>query len=133
MSEAAHRIFFDPNEHPEHTLKAFEEFTQKFDLRYNAQYPDPPKVSMDAAIERLKVANTTGNVEPKLNLQQYDEIREGWRSKDKVAKLLGLFSSERLFSDWKAIEADETRRQTASWEYFTQKMKEFYKKNKFTK
>merc|ERR1712240_341964 len=95
-----HQLYFDPNEHPEHTLKAFEEFIKIFELRYNAQYPDPPKVSMDAAIERWKVANTThDNPNPKPNLDQYDQVRDDWRSKDKVAKLLGMFSSDRLYSD----------------------------------
>ena len=88
-SDPRSKLYFDPNQHPEYTLKAFEEFTQKFELRYNAQYPDPPKVSMDAAIERWKVANeTTDSPNPKPNLEQYDQIRDEWRSKDKVAKLL---------------------------------------------
>ena len=129
MAEAdKHKIFFDPNEHPEHTLKAFEEFVQTFELRYSTQYPDPPMVSMDAAIERWKVANTSAdNPHPKSNLEQYDQIRDEWRSKDKVAKLLGMFSSDRLYSDWKSIEADEKIRQNITWQKFTQRMKEFYK------
>ena len=43
-------LFFDPDGHPEGTLKAFTEFTKQFELRYNAQYPDVPRVSLDAAI-----------------------------------------------------------------------------------
>jgi len=46
-------LFFDPDDHPDNTHKAFNEFTQIFELRYNAQYPDPSRVSLDAAIERL--------------------------------------------------------------------------------
>lgn len=127
-SRIKRQLFFDPNEHPEHTLKAFEEFIQAFELRYNAQYPDPPKVSLDAAFERWKITNViTENPNPKPNLEQYDQIRDEWRSKDKVAKLLGIFSSERLYSDWKAVETHEKNRQNVTWEKFTQRMKDFYK------
>jgi len=55
----ATQLYLDPDQHPEDTLKSFEEFTQVFELRYVAQYPDPPKVSMDAAIARWKFANAT--------------------------------------------------------------------------
>ena len=55
------QLFFDPDQHPEDTLKAFEEFPQLLELRHDAQFPDPPKVSMDAAIDRWKVANITEN------------------------------------------------------------------------
>ena len=48
---------FDPDLHPDDTLKAFDEFIQSFYLRYEAQYLDAPKVSIDAAIERWKLAN----------------------------------------------------------------------------
>ena len=127
-TQRKHQLFFDPNDHPENTLKAFEEFIQTFELRYNAQYPDLPRVSMDAAIERWKVANTSAeNPNPKPNLEQYDQIRDSWRSKDKVAKLLGMFSSERLYSDWKSIEPEEKERNSTTWQGFTQKMKDFYK------
>ena len=34
-------IYFDPDEHTEDTLKAFEEFKKKFSLIYKAQFPDP--------------------------------------------------------------------------------------------
>ena len=46
-------LYFDPDAHPEDTLKVFNEFCDTFILRYNALYPDPPKVSMDAAISLL--------------------------------------------------------------------------------
>ena len=45
-------LFFDPDGHPEGTLKAFTEFTKQFELRYNAQNLDVPGVSLDAAIQR---------------------------------------------------------------------------------
>ena len=47
-------LCFDPNIHPDDTLKCFNEFIQSYELRYDAEYPDPPKVSLDAAIERWK-------------------------------------------------------------------------------
>ena len=50
-------VYFDPDLHPDDTLRAFDEFIQNFELRYDAQYPDPPKTSLDAAIERWKLAN----------------------------------------------------------------------------
>lgn len=122
------QLFFDPDEHPESTLKAFEEFTQIFDLRYAAQYPDPPKVSMDSAIERWKVANTTATTpNPVPDLNQYDQVRSGWQSRDKVAKLLGMFSSNRLYTDWKVAVPDEAQRKAAGWDDFIASMKDFYK------
>ena len=53
------QLIFDPENHPADTLKAFDDFRSAFEFRYAAQFPDPPKVSMDAALERWKVANTT--------------------------------------------------------------------------
>jgi hypothetical protein len=108
-SEASQQLFFDPDKHPEDTLKAFQEFIQTFELRYHAQYPDPPKVSLDSAVERWKVANTTeSNPQPKPTLDQYDKIRDEWQAKDKVAKFLGMFSSRRFYSDWQVAEPDES-------------------------
>ena len=122
------QLFFDPEQHPEDTLKPFEEFTQIFELWYDAQYPDPPKVSIDAAIKRWKFANpTTDTSQPKPNLAQYDQIRDDWRACDKVAKLLGMFSSNRLFTDWKVIQPDEETWKNAKWAQFVTGMNEFYK------
>ena len=68
-----------------------------------------PRASLDVftgrSIEIWKVANTTPkNDRPKPNLDKYDQIRDDWWSKNKVAKLLGMFSSDRLYSDWKSVE-----------------------------
>ena len=69
-------LYFDQDKHPENTLQMFNEFCDKFVLRYNALYPDPPKVSMDAAIARWKVEQTTAeNPEPSPTVQQYDAVR----------------------------------------------------------
>ena len=92
-------LHFDPDKHPENTLKMFNEFCDTFVLRYNALYPDPPKVSMDAALARWKITNaTTEEPDPKPTIAQYDAVRDNWRSKDKVTKFLGLFSSKRFQS-----------------------------------
>ena len=101
---------FDPDLHPDDTLKAFNEFTQSFSLRYEAQYPDPPKVSIDAAIARWKLAHEAANP----TLAEYDELRNEWRSKDRVAKFLGMFSSRRMYADWQVAEPDETKRTQAT-------------------
>ena len=67
------QLFFDPDKHPEDKLKAFDKFTQAFELRDEAQFPSPREVSMYAAIERWKFAHTTtANPNPKPNLAQYD-------------------------------------------------------------
>ena len=50
--EACSHLFFDPDEHPENTLKTSQEFIQRFQLRDDLLYPEPPKVSLEAAIER---------------------------------------------------------------------------------
>ena len=122
------QLFFDPEEHPDDTLKAFEDFTQTFELRYDAQYPDPPKVSIDAAIERWKFANPSSDTsQPKPSLEEYDKIRDEWRSGDKVSKLLGMFSSNRLFTDWKIAQSNNDVRKACKWELFIETMKEFYK------
>ena len=104
-------LHFDPDLHPDDTLKAFNEFIQSFYLRYEAQYPDPPKVSIEAAIERWKLANE----EAKPTLEQYDTLRNEWRSKDRVAKFLGMFSSRRMYADWQVAEPDVTKRAQATW------------------
>ena len=112
-------LYFDPNDHPDETLKAFDDFTQMFELRYDAQFPDPPKVSLDAAIQRWKVENTVqGQQAPIPTLEQYDNLVSSWRSRDKVAKCLGLFSSNRLYTDWQIAEAEEADCRASTWDNF---------------
>ena len=121
-------LFFDPTDHPDNTLKAFNDFTRTFQLRYNAQFPDPPKVSLDAALTRWKYTNATAEQpDPKPTREQYDQVIANWRSKDKVAKFLGMFSSETFYEDWVAAQPDETERDNAEWNTFTDSMKEYYK------
>ena len=121
-------LYFDPGKHPENTLKLFNEFCDMFVLRYNALYPDPPKVSMDAALSRWKILNaTTENPDPKPTVEQYDAVRNDWRSKDRVAKFLGLFSSKRFQTDWTAAQSTATLCDSATWPLFLQYMREYYK------
>ena len=125
MAEHAgtNKLYFDPDQHPEETLKAFNEFTEDFLLRYDANHPDPPKVSMDAAIQRWEIEND--NAQP--TVAQFDTIKERWQTKDKVAKFIGLYSSRRFFSDWKAAEPTDDARKNSTWDNFTTKMRNYYK------
>ena len=59
LEEARSCLYFDLDEHPENTLKAFQEFVERFQLRYDALYPDLPKVSLEAAIERWNIMEET--------------------------------------------------------------------------
>ena len=95
MAETRSNLFFDLDAHPEDTFKAFLEFTQRFILRYNAQFPDPPKVSLELVIERWKMHHaTTDTPNPMLDLEQYDQICNEWQSKDRVTKFIGIYSSK---------------------------------------
>lgn len=122
MSENKLSLCFDPDLHPDDTLRAFNDFIQTFQLRYDASYPDPPKVSMDSAMERWKIMND----DKKPTINDYDDIKAEWQAKDKVAKFLGLYSSKRMFSDWQLAEPDEIERKRAPWGDFVDKMKTFY-------
>ena len=119
------KLFFDPDEHPDRTLKAFEEFIQDFVLRYDALYPDPPKVSLESAVQRWKYAQTNKDNDP--SLDEYDEIVEEWRGKDKVSKFLGIYSSKRFYSDWLAAEKMKLIEKKSTWANFVDKMKVYYK------
>ena len=116
-------LYFDPAKHPLDTLKHFDEFTKQFQLRYTVQYPDPPKASLELAVERWKLQ--TGKTV--ISIDDYDQLCELWKSRDKVAKLLGMYSSMRMFEDWSAAEPDILKRNDASWEYFLRTMKAYYK------
>jgi len=117
--QSSHIMFFNPDDFPDATLKAFTEFTQLFELRYNAKFPDPPTVSFEAALKRWRIANATNEVpDPTPTLNQYDEICEEWKSKDRVAKFLGMFSPSRFQADWRAAEPDETVRKRTMENYY---------------
>ena len=72
-------------------------------------------------------ATTTEDSPPKPTLDQYDLICLEWKQKDKVAKLLGMFSSHKLYEDWCVAESDETKRASAKWPAFIKSMKDYYK------
>ena len=128
MARADQSLIFNPEEHTSDTLKSFDDFKTNFEFRYAAEFPDPPKVSMDSAIERWKYANTTDeNTNPKPTIQQYDEIRDLWIQKDMVTKFVGLFSSQRLREDWQAAEPNDGVRKQATWQDFITKMRAYYK------
>ena len=68
-----------------------------------------------------------GNSQTTITIDDYDNIRDEWRSKDRVTKLLGIFSSKRLFADWKVAEPDDSKRAKVTWKYFVTTMQQHYK------
>ena len=79
------KLQFNPDEHPHSTLKAFDEFTEQYEFRYEAQFTEVPKHVMDNAIEKWKAAN--GNPEA-VTVVQKEAIKADIQSRDKVRKLL---------------------------------------------
>ena len=116
-------LYFDPDCHPDDTLKSFGEFAQDFELRYSATYPDPPKVSLESAIQRWKLTNDSKS--PSVN--EYDSIIDEWKSRDMVAKFLGIYSSRRFYTDWVSALPNEGERKNATWAILKTKISEFYK------
>ena len=57
----------------------------------------------------------------------FDRLKEQWKSKDKVAKVLGMFSGPRLYEDWQIALPDENNRDDATWDIFKTTMEGFYK------
>ena len=124
----SHNLFFDPQQHPDNTLQFFIQFTQQFQLRYAAQFPDPPKASLDSALQRWRIQNITSEaLNPTPTLEQYDELVANWQAKDKVAKFLGMFSSMNFHDDWLAAQPEETLRKNAGWTDLVGYMTEYYK------
>ena len=83
---------------------------------------------MDAAIKHWKFAHaTTENPNPKPNHAQYDEIREEWRSRDRVAKFLCMYSSNRFVTDWQAAQPGDIDRKSNRWNDFKLIMQKYYK------
>lgn len=50
--KAENKIYSDPDQYLDNTIKLFREVFQAFELCYTVQYLHPPRVSMDAVIER---------------------------------------------------------------------------------
>ena len=61
------------------------------------------------------------------SMDEYDSIVEEWKSKDMVAKFLGIYSSRRLYSDWVAAAPVEATRKAATWTIFKAMMQEYYR------
>ena len=78
---------------------------------------------MDNAIEKWQLLKG----DKKLDMDIYEQIRDEWMSKDKVAKVLGIFSSPRLNEDWEVAETEDAIRKKSKWEDFIRKMETFYK------
>ena len=113
---------FDPDLHPHSTLKAFNDFVEQFEFRYEAQYPEPSKTVMDNAVLQWKSLHQ--DADP--SAAQKIIIRNNLISKDKVRKLLGFFSTLRFQQDWKAAEPTEAER-NCTWAAFLTKMRTYYK------
>ena len=123
MASSSLQLSFDLDLHPNDTLKQFTTFTKRFELRYKAQYPHPPKAIMDSIMERWKIVN----VDKIPTVDDYDKEKLTVISSDMVAKFLGMHSSERLFDDWVSAQSDVKKRDEATWEEFKVAMQEFYK------
>ena len=71
---------------------------------------------MEAAIQQWKITSATAdNSSPTPDVEHYDKITLEWKEKDNVKKLLGMFSSHRLYEDWCVAEPDEGVRLNARW------------------
>ena len=77
---------------------------------------------MDAAIKKWKFCNP----EKKVDLDAYDEIRPSCISHDMVTKVIGMFSSPRMYDDWQADLPNERNRQKSTWEEFVKVMQQYY-------
>ena len=117
-------IQFDPDKHPFSTLKAFNEFIEQYEFRYDAQYPDVPRHMMESAVEKWKSARAADA--PDITAAQKETLRADVRSRDKVRKLLGFFATLRLQQDWKAAEPNENNR-NYTWKHFVDSMRAYYK------
>ena len=122
-------IFFDPAKHPNNTWKSFRSFCIRFELRYSAQFTDPPKTAIDSALQRWTLEHPAAQGEPEVKptVQVFDRLKEEWKAKDKVAKVLGMFSAPRLYEDWLIAQPVAATRNNATWENFKTTMEGFYR------
>ena len=107
---------FNPDRFPHATLKAFNEFIEQYEFRYEAQYPEPPKHAIEACI-----AKWTATTKKEPTYRDMEFLKNTWILKDKVKKLLGFFATARLTQDWKAAEPNEVLSRDCTWDYFLQK------------
>ena len=85
---------FNPDWFPHATLKAFNELIEQYEYRYEGQYPEPPKHTIEACITKW-IATT--KKQPTYTDMGF--IKRMWISKDKVKKLLGFFATGRHIQD----------------------------------
>ena len=97
-----------------------------FPFMYDTLYPDPPKVSLEAAIEWWKITAAPENASPKSSLEQFDETCEQTKSCNKVSKFLGMYSSNRLYTDW-CMAVPEEKTKNTQWCDFVKAMTPYYK------
>jgi len=64
-------------------------------------------VSLESALERWKLLHE----DQKSSITDYACIVEEWKSRDKVAKFLDIYSSRRMYSDWKVAEPSEKKQE----------------------
>ena len=84
---------FNPDDHPHSTLKAFNEFIEQYEFRYDAQFPEVQTHVLEDAIEAWKAENENPAT---VSVAQKSAIKTSIKSKDRVRKLLGFFASLRL-------------------------------------
>lgn len=80
----------------------------------------------------IKVENQSGYTWKSItkpNLEQFDEMCEDTKLRDKIAKFLGMNSWSRLHTDWCMTVTTETARKSAKWNEFVTTMTQYYKPN----
>ena len=102
-------------------MKAFNEFIEQYESRYEAQYPEHPKHAIEACITKW---TATTKKEPAHTDIEF--IKNTWISKDQVKKLLGFFVTTRLIQDWKAAETNEVLSRDCTWDHFLKKLRSYY-------
>ena len=106
-------------------MKTFNEFIEQYKFRYEAQYPEPPKHTIEACITKWTV---TTKKEPTYTDMEF--IKNTSISKGKVKRLLEFFTTARHIQDWKAAESNEVLSSDCTWDYFIQKPRLYYKPTK---
>ena len=76
---------FNQDRFPHTTLKAFNEFIEQYEFRYEAQYPEPPKHAIEACITKW---TATTKREPTYTDMEF--IKNTRISKGKIKSFLGF-------------------------------------------
>lgn len=110
------KLYCNPDLHPDSTSKKFNVFIQECHLRWEAHYPDPLKVLMDAEFKRWELTNW----DQKSDMNQWDNIRKEWIQKEMITKFLGIFFVPRMFDNCCAVIPNEQDRKKATWQEFAE-------------